>query len=147
LDAADLIEIHQLLGQYGHLVDAKAWDRFDELFTADAELDYTGVNVPDVLHGREAIQDFFRAANHPSAHHCVNIFAYDDGGTVRVRSKFFAPYTRPTHDPLRWYGGDYDDIVVKTPEGWRFAKRACTARWQHTPEAEGQVIPPHRRTF
>src|SRR6185369_15609066 len=59
VDAIDLIEIHQLLGQYGHVVDAGEWHRFDELFTADAVLDYTGVRVPDVLHGRDAIVEFF----------------------------------------------------------------------------------------
>ena len=46
MDAADIIEIHQLLGRYGHIVDAAEWDRFDELFDADAELDYTGVRAP-----------------------------------------------------------------------------------------------------
>ena len=123
MDATDIIEIHQLLGQYGHIVDAKEWDRFDELFEPDAELDYTGVRAPGVIRGLAAIQDYFRDANHPSAHHVVNIVVYEEEGEVRVRSKFFAPYTRPTHEPKRWYGGDYDDVVVPTPSGWRFARR------------------------
>ena len=38
LDAQDIIEIHQLLNEYGHIVDAQEWDRFDELFLPDAEL-------------------------------------------------------------------------------------------------------------
>jgi SnoaL-like domain len=46
MDASDIIEIHQLLGLYGHLVDGKEWDRFAELFEADAVLDYTGVRAP-----------------------------------------------------------------------------------------------------
>ena len=148
MDALDLIEIHQLLGQYGHVVDAQEWERFDELFTPDAVLDYTGVRAPEVLHGLPAIQDYFRAANHPSAHHVVNIVVSEADGEVRVHSKFFAPYTRPSHDPRRWYGGDYHDVVVRTPEGWRIARRTCTARWLLTPKLPPpESLAEQRRTW
>ena len=148
MDALDIIEIHQLLGLYGHIVDAGQWERFDELFEADAELDFTGVRAPSVFVGRDAIADYFRGANHPSAHHVTNIVVEDVDGVVRVHSKFLAPYTRPTHDPFRWYGGDYHDVVVRTPDGWRFRRRACTARWLYTPtEGDPDRIPEHRRTW
>ena len=49
MDASDIIEIHQLLGIYGHVVDAGDWDRFGDLFTPDAVLDYTGVRAPRVF--------------------------------------------------------------------------------------------------
>ncbi len=39
MDALHIIEIHQLLGLYGHIVDAARWEQFDELFEVDAELD------------------------------------------------------------------------------------------------------------
>ncbi len=147
MEALDLIEIHQLLGQYGHIVDAGEWHRFDELFTEDAVLDYTGVRVPEVLHGRDAIVEFFGSANHPSAHHVTNIVVSEEDGDVCVHSKFLAPYTRPSHEPRRWYGGDYHDVVVRTPDGWRFTRRACIARWLLTPEiAGGEATPEHRRT-
>jgi hypothetical protein len=146
VDASDIIEIHQLLGLYGHIVDAKEWDRFAELFVADAVLDYTGVRAPTVVHGVGEISGYFRDANHPSAHHVTNIVVTDVDGAVRVKSKFFAPYTRSTHDPLRWFGGDYDDVVVRTPGGWRFQRRVCTGRWQFTP-GEQEELPEHRRTW
>jgi 3-phenylpropionate/cinnamic acid dioxygenase small subunit len=146
VDRADLIEIHQLLGLYGHVVDDGEWDRFDELFAPDAELDYTGVRAPRVLHGIEQIRDYFRQANHPSAHHVTNIVAVERDGEVHVRSKFFAPYTRSTHDVLRLYGGDYDDLVVRTSDGWRFRRRTCTSRWQLT-FGDDADRPEHRRTW
>jgi hypothetical protein len=146
MDAADIIHIHQLLGLYGHIVDAAEWDRFDELFEPDAELDYTGVRVPEVFNGIEAIREFFRSANHPSAHHVTNIVVHEVDGEVRVHSKFLAPYTRPSHEPRRWYGGDYHDVVVCRDGRWRFRRRACTARWLFTPEA-GDDLPDHRRTW
>ena len=146
MEASDIIEIHQLLGLYGHVVDAKEWDRFAELFEADAVLDYTGVRAPRVFSGLEEIRQYFRDANHPSAHHVTNIVVSEVAGEVRVQSKFFAPYTRSTHDPLRWFGGDYDDVVVRTPAGWRFHRRVCTGRWQFTP-GEQEELPEHRRTW
>jgi 3-phenylpropionate/cinnamic acid dioxygenase small subunit len=146
VDASDIIEIHQLLGLYGHVVDAKDWDRFTELFEADAVLDYTGVRAPRVFHGLSEIAGYFRDAHHPSAHYVTNIVVFQDGGEVRVKSKFFAPYTRTAHDPRRWFGGDYDDVVVRTPEGWRFRRRVCAGRWQFTP-GEQEELPEHRRTW
>jgi hypothetical protein len=41
MEAIDVIEVHQLLALYGHIVDDARWDRFEELFTSDAVLDYT----------------------------------------------------------------------------------------------------------
>jgi 3-phenylpropionate/cinnamic acid dioxygenase small subunit len=146
VDAGAVIEIHQLLGHYGHVVDAAAWDRFDELFTADAVLDYTAVRAPRVLHGVEEIREYFRDANHPSAHHVTNVVVTEADGVVRVKSKFFAPYTRPSHEPKRWYGGDYDDVVVPTADGWRFSRRTCTGRWLLGPD-DADDLPEHRRTW
>ncbi len=141
-----IIEIHQLLGLYGHLVDAQEWERFDELFTDDAVLDYTGVRAPRIFNGLDEIRDYFRDANHPSAHHVTNIVVLEVDDEVRVHSKFFAPYTRASHTPRRWYGGDYHDVVVNTSEGWRFRQRSCTSRWQFTP-GEQDDLPEHRRTW
>ncbi len=147
MDASDIIEIHQLLGLYGHVVDAEEWDRFDELFAADAVLDYTG------RAGAEGVQ---RAGGDPrvlprrqppvGAPRHEHRRQSSTAGDVRVKSKFLAPYTRASHDPLRWYGGDYDDVVVRTADGWRFRRRVCTARWQFTP-GEQEELPEHRRTW
>jgi hypothetical protein len=147
LDATDIIEVHQLLGLYGHVVDAARWDRFEELFTPDAVLDYTAVRAPQVFRGVDEIRSYFAGANHPSAHHVTNVFVWDEGGEVRVHSKFLAPFTRETHSPRRWYGGDYEDVVVPTADGWRFRSRVCTGRWQFTVAGAEEEVPEHRRTW
>jgi len=117
MDAADIVHVHQLLGLYGHIVDAGRWDRFDELFVPDAELDYTAVRAPRVFHGVDEIRGYFEAGNHPSAHHVVNIVVWEEDGEV------------------------------KTPEGWRVQRRVCTPRWQFTSGDTGQEIPEDRRTW
>ncbi len=50
---------------------------------------------------------------------------------------------RLSHEPKRWYGGDYDDMVVATAEGWRFS--TCTGRWLLTLDEED--LPEHGRTW
>jgi hypothetical protein len=145
MQPADIIMINQLLALYGHIVDAAQWDRFDELFRPDAELDYTQAGADTVYRGITEIQDFFRGANHPSAHHCVNIYVAERDGIVSVTSKFFSPYTRESHNPKRWKGGDYFDIVQDTPDGWRFRSRICVARWQFTAGAQPEDV--RRRTW
>ena len=152
MDALDIIEIHQLLGRYGHSIDARDWAAFAALFEADAVLDYTEVRAPHVLHGIEEIVAWFRDANHPSAHHVTNIVVDEVDGPagreVRVHSKFFAPSTRESHSPKRWFGGDYHDVVARGADGrWRFVSKRCVGRWQFTPDEPGVDVPDHSRTF
>lgn len=146
MESSDIIEIHQLLARYGHAIDARDWDAFRELFVPEAVLDHTQVRAPEVLRGIEAILEWFRDANHPSAHHVTNIVVREEGGVVRVHSKWLAPYTQASHVPVRSAGGDYHDVVVPAEGGWRFAEKVCVGRWQFTPEGQGDV-PPHRRTY
>ena len=148
MDAIDVVMIHQLLGEYGHAVDAADWSTFSDLFIADAELDYTAVRAPAVLHGLDEIIEYFRAGNHPAAHHVTNIVVREEDGAVQVHSKFLVPFTRPTHSPHRWYGGDYHDTVVFSEGRWRFARKVCTPRWQFTaaPFDDGEIAS-YRRSF
>jgi 3-phenylpropionate/cinnamic acid dioxygenase small subunit len=133
MDALDLIEIHQLLAEYGHAIDAKDWDRFSGLFETDAEMDYRSPRNPNIFNGVVEFVEHLKTGNHPPAHHVTNIFAFERDGAVHVHSKFLVPYSRPTHDPHRWYGGDYFDTVAKSADGrWRFSSRRCVPNWQLT---------------
>jgi 3-phenylpropionate/cinnamic acid dioxygenase small subunit len=149
MDALDIVLIHQLLAEYGHAIDAADWVRFAELFTSDAVVDYTAVRAPAVCHGIDEIVGYFVDANHPAAHYVTNVVVTEHDGVVDVRSKFLAPFTRQSHVPHRWYGGDYHDQVVRDAGGtWRFAKKACVPRWQFTAlPFDESAFAEHRRTF
>ena len=147
--ALELVLVHQLLGEYGHTIDTADWARFKDLFTPDAVLDYTAVRAPRVCTGIDEILVYFREANHPSAHHVTNVVVVESEGVVQVHSKFLGPFTRPSHSPRRWYGGDYHDTVVRSDDGtWRFTSKVCTPRWQFTaaPFDDGEIAE-HRRSF
>lgn len=147
MDGTDLIEIHQLLAQYGHCLDARDWQALGDLFVDDAVLDYTPMRAPAVLNGVAEIIGWFSEVTHPSAHHVTNIVAVERDGEVHVHSKWIVPYTRAVHQPKRWAGGDYHDIVTKTAAGWRFARKECVGRWQLTMEEPGVEIEERRRTY
>lgn len=151
LDGTDIIMIHQLLGRYGHAIDHRDWAAFEALFVAEASIDYRGGTSTVVRHGRQAIVEWFQEVgdNHPPAHHVTNIVvdeAADPAGPVSVHSKFFAPYTRDVHVPKRLYGGDYHDVVIKTPAGWRFWHKQCLPRWNMAVDIDDDV-PEHRKTY
>jgi 3-phenylpropionate/cinnamic acid dioxygenase small subunit len=151
LDASDLIMIHQLLARYGHAIDQRDWDGFAALFTPDASIDYIGGSGRAIVHGRDEVVAWFRAgdANHPPAHHVTNIVvdeSADRDGPVEVHSKFIAPFSREQHVPKRLYGGNYRDLVVRTPGGWKFSFKHCQPTWNLALAVDTDA-PPHRLTF
>lgn len=150
LEAIDVILIHQLLGEYGHAIDHRAWDDFAELFVPDASIDYRGSSGNVVRVGRDEIVRWFIEVDrgHPSSHHVTNIVvatAEGPDGPVAVHSKFIAPFTRDHHSPKRLYGGDYLDTVVRTPAGWRFSRKECIPRWNLAVQVDPDA-PAHRST-
>ena len=151
IDGTDVIWIHQLLARYGWAIDSSDWDALAELFIADATIDYRSSTGRIERAGRDAIVDWFRsvAGHNPAAHHVTNIVVDADADRddrVAVRSKFFAPYPRAVHEPKRLYGGDYRDVVVRTPNGWRFASKECIPQWQLTVQIDDSG-PEHRRSY
>ena len=99
IDAETITGVWQLLGLYGHLVDARDWGAFVELFLPDATLDYTAVHAPQVYRGRDEIRSYFEGANHPGTHHVSNIYVFEDAGDLRVKSKFWVPFSRESRPP------------------------------------------------
>lgn len=124
LDAKDLIEIHMLLGLYGHLLDDRDWSSLDQVFTDDVVFDATDFGL-GVMRGIPAIVESWREPfdGHPLGHHTTNIvIAEHADGTARVRSKQIGP--RPGSVTLVTYA----DVARKTPAGWRLAERVARLR-------------------
>jgi SnoaL-like protein len=120
----DIIEIHQLLALYGHAADSPTQDRFADVFTTDGV--FRSGTTGARYEGLAAIQAWFSLGKppHPPAHQTTNVYVYEEGETVRVKSKFLA-ISRATGLPCV---GDYDDVVVKTEAGWRILERVSMMR-------------------
>lgn len=126
-EAADVVEICQLIARYSVVVDGGRYAELDTLFTADARLDYSAFGGPDG--GLEEAMAFlaaglggFRATQHLMGLPAVSV----DGDTAVARTACHNPMvaTNPDGSAAVWLIGLwYDDRLVRTPAGWRFAER------------------------
>lgn len=118
MNVEDRLAIHELLALHGHLVDAGEFDRLGELLTPDAV--YAGIE------GFEALTAASRQLGdrNPVGHHVTNIVVSEDpDGTVRAKSKGIGLYADGTAGSVV-----YDDVLRRTPDGWRIAERVISPR-------------------
>ena len=124
MDIADRLELHELPGRYGDIIDDRDWDRLGTIFTDDAVFDLTDLGAPRAggldrdprLHGRRG-----RAPAH--AHHDPTSYVNETADGVELKFRILA-----------LLGGgkvgtaSYHDLVVKTPDGWRVQDRMLKHR-------------------
>lgn len=125
LESGDVLAIHELLARYGHVIDERQWARATELFTPDAVYDMSDFALP-VVRGADAIRELWTGQGHlhPLAHHATNIVVEQQPeGTVRVSSKGLGVGRKGRVGSVT-----YRDLVLATPQGWRFAERIGTLR-------------------
>ncbi len=125
LSTEDRLAIHELLALYGHLIDQRRWDELDQVFTEDIVFDATSFGRPVTTSLGDLAREWAgNLAAHPLAHHATNIMVSQDAdGTVRVLSKVLGVGRNG-----RVGSGTYQDVVVRTPGGWRLAQRVATLR-------------------
>ncbi|MEI8409243.1 MULTISPECIES: nuclear transport factor 2 family protein [unclassified Kribbella] len=123
MDPADRIAITDLLSLHGHLVDAG--ESTDELFTPDIEYDVTDLGG-GVIVGLAALQEAAEALGdqNPVGHHITNIVLTESGpNEVTARSKGLGVMADGTCGSVT-----YDDLIIRTPTGWRLRRRRVLAR-------------------
>jgi 3-phenylpropionate/cinnamic acid dioxygenase small subunit len=123
---SDRMEIQDLLYRYCHAVDTKDWDRWKTCFTPDAEIDYTSSGgiagrLPEVATWIAEVLELFSVTQHFLTNTLVTLA----GDEATSRSYYYNPQTFAGDGPPRRLvtGGYYDDVLVRTPEGWRIARR------------------------
>ncbi len=121
----DIVAINQLEAFVHHAVDHDDQSLFHLVFTEDAVFDGRNTGGP-LFEGLEAIKGFFSLGKppHPPTHHMTNCYVYEDGGTVRVKMKWLVLNPK-TGLPIV---GVNDDVVVRTPQGWRVKERVATVK-------------------
>ena len=126
LDTRDIVEIQQLESFCHHAVDHKDQSLFHLVFTPDARFDGRLCGGP-LLEGIDAIKAFFALGKppHPPAHHMTNCWVREEDGRVLVKMKWMVP----DPDSGLFHGGDNDDEVVRTGEGWRIKERVASIKY------------------
>lgn len=124
MDAADRIEIHELMALYAYITDERAWSRLPDLVTEDITFDVSKLGL-DVVHGIEAFTAMMTAKDawRPLAHHVGNVLISEGSGPdgeVRVDSKVAAVLKDG-----RVLSFSYVDRVRHCADGrWRISVRA-----------------------
>jgi SnoaL-like domain len=124
LDPADTIEIHELVARYCHILDTRNWSQLHTIFLPESVVD-SGPQL-GVYRGIGEIAAFWLDYPHPDGHHALNVLieGRNDDGTVSLVTKGLFARAGGLN------GGDYHDVVRKTPAGWRFVSRTYRPRWK-----------------
>ncbi|MFN0094943.1 MAG: nuclear transport factor 2 family protein [Dehalococcoidia bacterium] len=133
---ADRLAIYDLCTTYAEALDIKDWALFATIWVPDCDVHYPG----DVhLQGIDVVSAYceralsrFRATQHLLGNHRVTI----DGDQARSKIYLQASHIFPEAEGGRCYtlGGYYEDILVRTPAGWRIKTRTLTSLWTETAE-------------
>ena len=121
----DRLAVTELIALHGHLVDAGALDRLDEVFTADVVYDLSDYGQGE-LTGLVAVKAAALAlgAGNPVAHHVTNVFVEGIGNDrVHARSKGLGVMADGACGSVT-----YEDTVIRVGARWRISHRRVPAR-------------------
>ena len=125
ISVEDRLAIHELLALHGHLSDAGAFDRMDEVFSLDVVYDMESFGLGSVQ-GLAALGDMAWQIGdrNPVGHHVTNVvITPDDADNAHVLSKGIGVNKDGTTGSVV-----YADVVRRLPDGWRIVSRKITPR-------------------
>jgi hypothetical protein len=112
-----------VVARYGQLIDDRNWNALTAVFTEDVVVEWINENGSTTATLPE-LAALWANYNHPSGHHSTNaICEAAEDGNLRVRSKGLA-----VESDGRAWSVAYDDILVRTEQGWRIRKRVVRER-------------------
>lgn len=144
-ELADNIEIREILTRYAWAIDTKDWDALDDLFTPDANVDYSssGGVVGPINEAKPWLAEML-AAFPMTQHMLTNVDISLDGDRATARSACYNPMgaaTRSGELHHFFLGIEYHDELVRTERGWRISRRVEEQRWMHGSLPDELVFP------
>ncbi|HEY0681449.1 MAG TPA: nuclear transport factor 2 family protein [Steroidobacter sp.] len=119
LTTQDYIDIEQLYATYNHAIDSGDGEAWAATFTPDGSF--------NTLKGKDALVGFIKnwrekrnGANRRHWNTNLRITPSDEGANAVVMLMLLDVGTQP---PSIVSTGQYTDVLVKTPNGWRFKSR------------------------
>lgn len=127
-ELADRLEINDLLIRYTHAIDSKEWDRLDEVFTKDAQIDYTAAggakgDYPTIKEWLAKALGQFSYTMHMIGNTEV-VFEGKDEARARTYCVNPQGFTNPdgSTECFTCYV-HYVDRLKRTKKGWRISER------------------------
>lgn len=140
-EMSDRLEIQDLFARYSFAIDERDWDALDNIFTADAKIDYSETggakgSFAEIKAWLPGALERFPMFQHMVATTRLTL----DGDEARSRTILFNPMVYRTSDGEEqtfFVGLWYRDHLVRTPQGWRIAERYEELGYIHNaPEME-----------
>lgn len=121
----------RLINDYANCNDVQDWERVAQFYTPDAR--FARPSKPDeFIEGRDAILASFKARPPRAQRHVIGNIVVDVEGPATARAfsvillfqgEAAAPGELPAMSANSPLVGTYRDLIVNTPQGWRFAER------------------------
>lgn len=125
--AQDRLDIIDVLVRYATGIDRRDWPLFRTVFTDDCVLDYGEIGT---WQGVDAVTEFMDQSHamaghtmHRLSNHAIAV----DGDTATARTYIDGLIMAQDNNSGVNAVGFYDDELVRTPAGWRIARRRFTA--------------------
>ena len=128
---ADKEQIAEVLIRYATGIDSKDWPLLRSCWTDEIDVDYQQLGR---FTSADALTDVMRQLHEnmgPTYHRMSNFVIAVDGDRATVRSYVQAVLMLQPDDSANWVDalGHYDDVFVRTADGWRISERVSrTAR-------------------
>lgn len=138
----DEIEINRLIAAYSHAVMRLDAAGSAAVYTEDGVL--SAFSGPEVV-GRDKIERMLGKVYAPLrflSQNCGSVVIHVDGDTARASSSVAEFVQYKDKDPLSCCFGNYDDTLVRTPDGWRFTKRRFNPFFSGSLQSEGTPFAP-----
>ena len=125
----DRAEITELMHRYAWAIDELDLDSLDDVFTADAHLDYSSNPggfagaLPEVKEWLRVSLAFFVVRQHSMANTLIEFIDDDHARAKTMVHNPMGARTRSGAPHMFTIGARYDDELVRTDHGWRIAQR------------------------
>lgn len=124
----DRLAIEDLLAQYNEVTDAEDWHAWAACFTDGGVFQgaFERFTLPAELDRYAEHADALLVEWPNLRHYTTNCRIRVDGDRATCRSFLLMTSTKPGAAPVNVMAGTYDDDLVRTADGWRFAARTVT---------------------
>lgn len=129
-DLTDRNDIAAVLYRVARAMDSRDWGLLESSYTADAVGDYT-TSQEDGAAAILAAAERFLTPFDATQHLLGNVEITIDGDVATTHATFIAQHVREQAEGSGRFvlGGDYDDTLVRTPYGWKIARRSIRGIW------------------
>ena len=140
-EISDRLELEKLVTDYATAVDTRNFTEFNNLFAADAIIDYTAVggisgNLKEIIVYLETALDFF-----PNYQHFIsNISLTITGNNATGKVMCFNPM-QTKENQVFFLGIWYHDTYINIDDRWFISSRIEESSWSHNVPASVNTEP------